>query len=422
MEPSLAELSASFPKIYLQIFQQYSIISIYIRNYYCYVFSHTFFKARVPWIMMRWKDMEPWQKRKIILWFSFFIAIALLYISYVIFSMQQDRKRADLVWAHILDSDEEATVEAAKYDTQATVVTVGTYVENIKNVSMKNNSFDATFIVWYRWINNDELDFTERTGVYSAQTNSTQVLRDFHEDGTHYQQMRLNVTCTQLFHTKRFPLDSHNLKFDLQSLYPIDEVVFIPDTANSGVNPNLNITGYELTKHAIGYDIFKFPNSQNNPRLTEGLYSPIIATCLQITRSSWGLYLRCFVALIGALTWVMISVYICANHKVNPLGTLASALFGSISNIILGANLLPDVLSLGLVEFVNFFGTMIIIGGALLIIQMNHIREHYEEHLDDNVRASKRFAKSFGTVMFITLLTLCLLGNIIIPLTTYIWS
>ena len=372
--------------------------------------------------MMKWKDMEPWQKRKIILWFSFFIVIGLIYIGIVISSMQQDRKRADEVWTHILDPDEQSVVEATQYASQATVVTVGTYVENIKNITMKTNSFDATFIVWYRWLNNDDLDFTQRTGVYNAQTNSIQVLRDYTQDNVHYQQLRLNVTCMQIFHTKRFPLDSHNLKFDLESLYPIDEVVFVPDTNNSGVNPNLNITGYELTKHAIGYDVFKFPNTQNNPRLTNGLYTSVITTGLQITRSTWGLYLRCFVALLGALTWVMMSVYICANHKVNPLGTLASALFGSIGNIMIGANLLPDVLSLGLVEYVNFFGTMVIIGGALCIIQMNRIREHYEDHLDDSIRASRRFAKSFGTVMFYTLLTLCLLGNILIPLTTYIWS
>lgn len=372
--------------------------------------------------MMKWKDMETWQKRKIILWFSFFIVIGLLYISFVVHSMQKDRIRANEVWNNILTHDEEAVVEATKYDATATVVTVGTYVENIKEISMKTNSFQATFIVWYRWSNNDDLDFSKRTGVYNANTNSIQVLRDHHEDGVHYQQLRLNVTCLQNFHTKRFPLDSHNLKFDLQSLYPIDEVVYVPDTANSGINPNLNITGYKLTKHAIGYDVFKFPNSQNNPRLEDGLYTSIISTCLQITRSTWGLYLRCFVALLGALTWVMMSVYICANHKVNPLGTLASALFGSIGNIMIGANLLPDVLSLGLVEFVNFFGTMIIIGGALCIIQMNQIRESYEKHLDDSIKASKRFAKSFGIVMFITLLTLCILGNVIIPVTTYIWS
>ena len=60
--------------------------------------------------MMKWKDMEPWQKKKIILWFSFFIVIALLYIGYVIHSMQQDRKRADAVWEHILDRSEERRV------------------------------------------------------------------------------------------------------------------------------------------------------------------------------------------------------------------------------------------------------------------------------------------------------------------------
>ena len=374
--------------------------------------------------MMKWKDLKSWQKRKIIRWFSFFIVIAILYIGYVVMDMQKEKQASKDAWAAMMAQDKAIQEQTYDEDNPPTFVTVGTYLETIKDISLKTNSYRISFVAWFRWKDNDNLDFTKHGRVYNAQQHSLEVLKDYHKDGVHYQQILVDVTCSRNFSTKRFPLDTHNMSFYLESTESSEDVIFIADTLNSGVNPNLSVSGYAVTGYFVSSTFYDFPNTLNNPRLNNPMQHAMMATHLQTARGDLGLYLRCFIALLGALIWVMISVYICAHHRVNPLGTLSSALFGSIGNVMIGAALLPDVLELGLVEFVNFFGTLVIIGGTLCIIQINNIRDNRKGFGDGENTANdaRLYAKFFGRVMFFTLLAIAIIGNLIIPLSTYNWS
>ncbi|MGL6292210.1 MAG: hypothetical protein ACRC2P_02100, partial [Eubacterium aggregans] len=50
---------------------------------------------------------------------------------------------------------------------------------------------------------------------------------------------------------------------------------------------------------------------------------------------------------------------------------IPAALFGTVTNIMVGANLLPEAIDTGLLEFVNFFGIAILLAGAIAIININ---------------------------------------------------
>jgi len=369
--------------------------------------------------MMKWKDMKSWQQRKIIRWFSFFIAIAVIYIGYVILTIHNEKQISKDSWNTMVSQNQAIQERTYDMENPPTIVTVGTYLESIKDISLKTNSYRISFVVWFRWHDNDDLNFIETGRVYNAQQHSIEVLKDYHEDGLHYQQMLIDATCSRNFSTKHFPLDAHNMSFYIESAESVDEVIFLSDTSNSGVNPHLSISGYDIGDYLVSSTLYEYPNTLNNPRLETPMQHSMMATHLRTYRSDFGLYFRCFIALLGALTWVMIAVYICAHHRVNPLSTLAAALFGAVGNIMVGAALLPDVLELGLVEFINLFGTLIVIGGTLIIIQINNIRDN-RKGLDKD--SANVYAKTFGRIMFFLLLAIALIGNIAIPLLTYNWS
>ncbi|MEG0367574.1 MAG: hypothetical protein RR585_12110, partial [Coprobacillus sp.] len=222
-----------------------------------------------------------------------------------------------------------------------------------------------------------------------------------------------DVTVSKNFNISRFPLGGNILKFYIEpNEYTIDEVVFVPDVENSGVNKNLNIASYSLVRHNISENVISYPNTMNNPRFQNPRVTSEIATVIELERSDWGLYLKCFIALIGTSIWVFMAFYVCANHKVNALGMVPATLFGSIANLMVGANLLPDVVELGLVEFVNIFTVMIIIGCIFGIINTNRIRET-SDHL---------FEKYFGRFMFYTLLIIFLVGEVILPIAAIAWG
>ena len=133
-------------------------------------------------------------------------------------------------------------------------------------------------------------------------------------------------------------------------------------------------------------------------------------TQFEINRSGLGLYAKCFIALFGTSLWVFITMFLCTYHRVDPLSMIPAALFGTVSNIMVGANLLPDALEIGLLEYVNAWGIFTIIAGALTIININRIR---------NKHGDNQFAALFGRVMSFTLMFIVILGHILMPLSAY---
>lgn len=363
----------------------------------------------------RWRELEPWQKKKISHWFLFFTITALVFIGAVCTHMNMEKSSVLIEYKNALENDEESIALKEKVSQNAVPVKVGTYVESIKAISFKECNFRTSFIVWFRWEGDAELDFQgDAFRIYNGLINKKELMQDYHKNGEHYQEFRMDVTVSKSFNIARFPLGSQILKFYIEpNTYMADEVVIVPDKENSGVNQNLSISGYSLVQNDVAEHIIVYPNDMNQPDLTEPRVSSELMTIMEVNRSDWGLYMKCFIALLGTTVWVFIVLYVCANHKVNPLGTIPSALFGTVGNLMIGANLLPDMVEVGLVEYVNIFGVMIVLFGALSIININRIREYKE---------NTEFAKLYGRVMFYTLLVICLLGQTIIPISAYMWG
>jgi hypothetical protein len=75
----------------------------------------------------------------------------------------------------------------------------------------------------------------------------------------------------------------------------------------------------------------------------------------------------------------------------------------------IGAALLPDALSLGLLEFVNMWGVATVLMATLAVIQINNIRSDYGQ-------ADEAFAEFFGRGLFYVIAALTVVGNVALPL------
>ncbi len=357
---------------------------------------------------MKISELKDWQKKKLFIWSIIFITIGTVFLSFVCIVVSQEKKATAIEYDSALVDDQHNLEIKEKLSKNATRVSSGTYVETLKDISFKNSNFRVSFIAWFKWENNDRLDFIkDGVRIYNGVINKQETIKNYSKDNLHYQEMRIDVTVSKNFNIARFPLGSQVLKFYIEpNAYTIDEVVFVPDIENSGINQNLSISGYSLRRHGVSENLMHYPNTMSNPRFENPRVSSEIVTAVEVVRDDWGLYIKCFMALIGTSIWVFMALYICGSHHVNPLGTMPAALFGTIANLMVGANLLPDVVELGLVEFVNIYAALIIIGCIISIINVNRIREH---------KGESAFSKLFGRVMFYILLTLAIAGHVIMP-------
>jgi hypothetical protein len=117
--------------------------------------------------------------------------------------------------------------------------------------------------------------------------------------------------------------------------------VLVPDTAESGLNENLGISGFDVDRFETGSYAIQYKGAHGDPDVPadDNVITSEHVTAIQINRSDPGLYVKCFVALVGTLTWVMITLFICTYHYVDPLSMIPAALFGTVANVMVGANL-----------------------------------------------------------------------------------
>lgn len=89
---------------------------------------------------------------------------------------------------------------------------------------------------------------------------------------------------------------------------------------------------------------------------------------------------------------------------------MPAILIGTVTNLMIGANLVPDALHTGLLEFINVWGIYTVLIATVLIVVINRIRSKYNE---------SGFAEFFGKILFYTVLITTVLGHIILPLSAF---
>ncbi len=363
-------------------------------------------------LRFRYRDMQPWQRHRL---YGFVIGILLfsvLYLSLTCSILYKDKTSEQDWWVSSLQPDQEATDRIKEISENAIHVTTGTYVDNLREINVKGSYYRVEFNVWFRWDGDPDLDMAHNFHVYKGVQNKLEVMEDYHKDGVNYQICRCDYSVSKNYWTRRFPLESHQLRFYIESNYSADTVVLDCDEKNSGYNRDMSISGYEFVRHAVGEYAHLYDNNRSNPRFERGRVNSEIVTAMEIKRNTWGLYVKCFIALVGTITWVFIVLFINTNHRVDPLSMIPAALFGTVTNMAVGANLLPDALQTGLLEFVNFWGIFSIIAVAIVVINVNRIRNKYED---------RAFAKYFGRVMFTELLTVVIIGHILLAISAYMF-
>lgn len=356
-------------------------------------------------------EMLPWQKKRLFISVGLFLLISLSFLTYTVSTLYNDKTAEDKYWDQYLEIDPKIQDKIDNISQNATVVSVGSYIENLKEISLKSNNFSLDYLIWFNWEGNPDLDMANNFRIYKGNITKKELVKEYHEGNTNYQLVRVSVTISKTFWTPRFPLESHQLRIYVESNLDAGNVVFVKSD-DAQTNPNLSIAGYDFTRVASAVVANEYTSNNGDPTYEGSTVNSEFVTQFEITRADFGTYFKCFIALLGTSVWVFITLYINTNHRVDPLGMIPAALFGTVSNIMVGANLLPDALQVGLLEYVNFWGILTILSVTFTVINVNRIRNKYED---------KDFAHFYGLVMFWLILIVIISGHFLLPISAFMF-
>lgn len=361
---------------------------------------------------MKFAELLPWQRKKVLFWFGLVAAAALILLTvsgtYLVLDKQAERTS----WDYYLNEADTFTEEELAASQTAAQVSVGTYVERLDSVDIKNSKFTITFRCWFNWEGHPDLDMEGNFSVFKGTIRHVSKLEEHRENGKNYQLFTVTAEISKEFSTRRFPLGSYQLRVYLRPADSIETVVFVPDTEGSGINPELDVAGFELRRSGHGLFLDRQDANAHGAYFKGAgtkTYSEFL-TALELCRDSIGLYLKCTIALFGTSLWALIVLFLCSHHRVDSLGMMPAILIGTVTNLMVGANLVPDALHTGLLEFINLWGIYTVLLSAVLVIVINRVRSQYGD---------EAFADFFGKTMFYTVLITTIAGHLILPLSAY---
>ena len=117
---------------------------------------------------MKLKEMKDWQRKKLLFSLIMILVIACTFLSITCSALYQDKMAENGYWYSALKVPEDLQLDVAELGADATKVTTGTYIENLKEINLKGCNFRVVFLTWFKWEGNEDLDMMNNCLLYTS--------------------------------------------------------------------------------------------------------------------------------------------------------------------------------------------------------------------------------------------------------------
>lgn len=155
-------------------------------------------------------------------------------------------------------------------------VTVGSYVNQITGVNLRENLVSVDFYIWFRW-DDDSINPLETFELMNGKIESRTPTPIRKLKDTNYGQARVQAVLNQPWDVKKFPLDRQLIRLEIEdSDMTADQIVYVPDVDNSTVNPDIAIPGYAIEDGSVNVKTHMYKTNYGDitlPKNHESVYS-----------------------------------------------------------------------------------------------------------------------------------------------------
>ncbi len=280
---------------------------------------------------------------------------------------------------------ETAKPDAAKPETAAPAeaapakvetIDVGTYLNQITGVDLRNNTFSVDFWIWFRWKNSalKPMDsFEVINGKITSKTNCT------HSDlpgEVHYAACRIAATVIKHWDVTRFPFDNHQVAIEIED-GDIDETkgVYKADEKNSKLDPEVSVAGWKIAGFHSSTSDRKYDSNYGDTSLpsdAESVYSRY-TFAVDLQRTSRGRFFKVFFGLFvtALVSWCgyfirpkdagpRVSVAVGALFAASAITVSLNSTLPESNNITLGEKLIFFTLFMILVSLLGTVGSLVL--------------------------------------------------------------
>ncbi len=253
----------------------------------------------------------------------------------------------------------------------ASKVLIGTYLERIEDLDIKQSSWTYEFYLWFRW-DPTKIDFLGKKddihlhelpfAIVNGDILKSDKIDEFYDSvkKVGYIQYYVKAKNTQFFDVRLYPIDKHDLIIPIEHKWlNRTQLVFVPDTVDSKVSSRVMINGYDKNPSIkLIEKPHAYKSARGNPKLSSGFKVDFSQYRLSQRIEKGGLtaILKIFLIL-----YIAVIVTFIAPFSNDPSRYTVGALFTTAGANYVLASKLPAINVYSLAEIINSFCIVIII-------------------------------------------------------------
>ena len=235
-----------------------------------------------------------------------------------------------------------AQIAHAKAETPKEVI-IGTLVNRIDAISLKDSTFDVDFYIWFVW-SNLEINPGETFEIVNGRINS-KAESDIHDvEGGRYACYRVQATIIKEFDLFKYPRDRHHLTIEIEDATSELDLVYKLDSRNSILSEDFFVPGFTASGGKFNVTSHVYNTNYGDPNLAsdnKSVYSRFIAS-FDIHRPSGAAALKLYIGVFAAALIGFLSLLARADQVDVRFGLGSAALFAAIATQFVIATNMPE--------------------------------------------------------------------------------
>jgi hypothetical protein len=231
---------------------------------------------------------------------------------------------------------------------QPSSVVMGAYVNKIQDIDFRDNRYAIDFYLWFRWkaegrlVDYKPLDSFE---IINGKVENKSGVVEKKIGDLNYAAVRVNATMAEAWDLAKYPFDSHTMRIAVEdSNLTADELVFVADTANSGLGDELNLSGWRASNFGTEIDSKKYRTNYGDvslPRDAQSVYSRFVFF-MGIQRESFGPALKLLSTVLLATAVAFLAFMVKPSDLDARFGMGVGALFAAAASAFIAASAVPE--------------------------------------------------------------------------------
>jgi hypothetical protein len=234
-------------------------------------------------------------------------------------------------------------------------VLMGMYVVDLPSFELKSGSYAADFYLWVRWEGErDATNFEIMNG--SGEPCVLGLTRK--RGAAHYAVFRCHYQLHGSFDLSNYPLDHHALTVQVEDkAFARDELVYVPDSANTAIDPGVSIPGWDVGKPQMRVLTHSYTalGDPTRPATERTPYSRLVLA-LPIERSGGAIYLKSFLVMFLSVGVGLLGSALHSEHVEARLGIGVASIFGVVSSYLVVSQALPETSQFTLADQLHLVG------------------------------------------------------------------